>query len=187
MRLTNIMVFSVALAFVLVDWVSPPNLLLPQQTSWPVAESHLVVVDGTGDAAWHQAITQGTQSWDDAGARIKLSAASGGAPCRYDGPVIEVCEEPFAVLARSDVPDIQGLTRTALDGHHHIRGAIIEICSDCDLSVDRRLVIATHELGHAMGLVHTLDPTSIMFPVGGPDHPSLGDDAALRKLYPPVG
>ena len=185
-RLANIVLFSVALAFALANWVSPPNLLDPPTTTWPVAERNLVVVDKTGDLGWQQATREAAQSWDRAGAGIHLSATTGTGPCGNDGPRIEVCQVPFAVLARSNVPDIQGITKTAVDGHHHIRGAVIEVCSDCDLDPARQVVIATHEVGHALGLVHRYDPTSIMFPVGGPQQPSPGDDAILRQHYPPV-
>lgn len=185
LRLANIVLFSVALAFALANWVSPPNLLDPPLTSWPPAQRHLLVVDKTGDPVWQQAIREASLSWDAAGAGITVTATTGSGPCANNGTRIELCRVPFAVLARSNVPDIQGITKTSVDGHHHIRGAVIEVCSDCDLSADRRLVIATHEVGHAMGLVHRYDPTSIMFPVGGPQHPSAADDATLRKRYPP--
>ncbi len=186
LRLANVVLFSVAVAFALVNWVSPPNLLNPPLTSWPVGERHLTVVDKTGDPAWHQVISQAAQSWDGAGAGIHLVATTGTGPCRADGTRIELCQVPFAVLARSDVPDIQGITKPVVDDHHHIGGVVINVCSDCDLSPDRRLVIATHEVGHALGLVHTLDPTSVMFPVGGSNHPSSADDLTLRQRYPPA-
>lgn len=186
-RLANIVLFSVALAFALANWVSPPNLLNPPVTTWPVGERHLVVVDKTGDPGWQAATRQAAQSWDGAGAGIHLVEATGTGPCRDDGTRVELCQEPFAVLARTDVPDIQAITHTVVDGQHHIRGAVIEVCSDCDLSPDRQLVIATHEVGHALGLVHRFDPTSVMSPVGGSDHPNAADDATLRKRYPPPG
>ncbi|MDQ6783902.1 MAG: matrixin family metalloprotease [Actinomycetota bacterium] len=177
-------VFSVALAFALVDWISPPNLLHPRLTSWAVTERRLVVVDRTGDPGWQHAVAEASLSWDQAGAGIGLTANADSGPCRYERALIELCQVPFAVLASSNVPDIQGMTKTDLHGDI-IRGAVIEVCSDCDLSADRRLVIVTHELGHALGLVHSLDPTSMMYPVGGPDRPSAADNAVLRKLYPP--
>ena len=186
LRLTNIVVFSVALAFALFDLLGPPAIHPPRLTSWPVGERRLEVVDKTGDSAWHEVTREAVRSWDDAHAGIVLTAQIGGGPCRYDGPRIEVCEVPYTVLAGgSDDPNIEGMTTTTLS-HGHIRGAVIEVCADCDLTPARTLVVITHELGHAMGLIHTTDPTSVMYPTGGAERPSPVDDATLRKLYPPL-
>lgn len=45
--------------------------------------------------------------------------------------------------------------------------------------------VAMHEIGHALGLDHAKDKTSVMYPVDqGVSQLSAGDIAALNKIYP---
>jgi len=65
----------------------------------------------------------------------------------------------------------------------HIGGTAIAVCSNCRLEPTRRRVVAAHELGHSLGLEHTLRSGSMMYPTGGRTEPDSKDAAALRQLY----
>lgn len=186
-RLLNVVMFSVALAVALVDYASPAGLVHLGPSTWPGGQRNLVVVNMTGDPAWTAAVVQSAQAWDDVGAGIHLSVASGQGQCHSSGPRIELCGRSFALLNRGTYGQhFEGITDTSQNRGGHLSGAVINVCSDCELTPDRRVVIVTHELGHAMGLIHTLDPTSVMYPLGGAERPSPADRAVLLKLYPPV-
>jgi len=45
------------------------------------------------------------------------------------------------------------------------------------------LAVATHEIGHALGLLHSTNPASVMFPVNQGEKLSPEDIAAIRALY----
>ena len=59
---------------------------------------------------------------------------------------------------------------------------ILLVCSDCEIDQDRMTVIATHELGHALGLAHSPDPDSVMYYLGGSTQPDARDYQVLRLL-----
>jgi predicted Zn-dependent protease len=69
------------------------------------------------------------------------------------------------------------------DDDGHARSAILEVCGDCGLRDGLRRVVATHELGHALGLPHNDRLGSVVYPVGGTDQPDPEDYAELRRLY----
>jgi predicted Zn-dependent protease len=66
--------------------------------------------------------------------------------------------------------------------NHDYHSAVLLVCSDCDLEQDRMVVIATHELGHAVGLAHSPDPDSVMYYLGGSPQPDARDYQILRLL-----
>jgi predicted Zn-dependent protease len=81
------------------------------------------------------------------------------------------------------IVQFQGLADQETDGDGHATGAFLEVCADCGLNDVLRRVVATHELGHALGLPHNDRIGSVVYPIGGTDQPDDDDDAELRRLH----
>ncbi len=179
-RLGNAVVFAVALAVALVR-VVPAVADERPFGHWPSGQRDLVVVDRTGDPAWYQATRHAVEVWNEAGADLRLSWTQGDGPCVYDGPRISVCTTSEESL--DGVVQFQGLSDQQTDEDGHARGGLIEVCDDCGLNDVLRRVVATHEIGHALGLPHNDRLGSVVYPIGGTDHPDEGDYAELRRLH----
>ena len=181
-RLANAVVFAVALAVALVRIV-PAMADERPFGHWPSGRRDLVVVDRTGDPAWHQATRHAVQVWNGAGADLHLTWEQGSkaARCEHDGPRISVCTVSEERL--DGVVQFQGLADQATDDDGHAAGAFLEVCDDCELNDVLRRVVATHELGHALGLPHNDRIGSVVYPIGGTDQPDAEDDAELRRLH----
>lgn len=153
---------------------------------WRSGERTLTVVDRTGDPAWEQASRWAVARWNEAGADVHLRWSSGNGVCVPGGTRIGVCGRSYASLQRigfTDVQGIQGIANPDLEtAVEHNQGGVVEVCSDCPIDEVRRQVIATHEIGHTLGLLHTNRRTSVMYHAGSP-RPDAGDYAALRSLY----
>jgi predicted Zn-dependent protease len=93
-----------------------------------------------------------------------------------------VCQATTAVISRQGSAGEQGLFVPRVARNHEYRSAIVLVCSNCEIDQDRMTVIATHELGHALGLAHSLDPDSVMYYLGGSAHPDANDLQVLRRL-----
>ena len=181
-RLANAVVFAVALAVALVRIV-PAMADERPFGHWPSGRRNLVVVDRTGDPAWHQATRHAVDVWNGAGADLRLTWEEGSKveSCEHDGPRISVCTVSEERL--DGVVQFQGLADQATDADGHATGAFLEVCDDCELNDVLRRVVATHELGHALGLPHNDRIGSVVYPIGGTDQPDAEDDAELRRLH----
>jgi len=181
-RLANALVFAVALAVALVRIV-PAMAGEKPFSHWPSGARDLVVVDRTGDPAWQRATRHAAEVWNDAGADLRLTweVGDGVGDCEADGTRISVCTTSEESL--DGIVQFQGLADQDVDGDGHATGAVLEVCGDCGLSDVLRRVVATHELGHALGLPHNDRLGSVVYPVGGTDQPDAEDYAELRRLH----
>ncbi|MDP9453058.1 MAG: matrixin family metalloprotease [Actinomycetota bacterium] len=179
-RLGNAVVFAVAFAVALARIVPAVADERPFG-HWPSGQRDLVVVDRTGDPAWHQASRHAVEVWNQAGADLRLTWAEGDGACAYDGPRISVCTASEESL--EGVVQFQGLSDQETDEDGHAQAAFVEVCGDCGLNDVLRRVVATHEIGHALGLRHNNRLGSVVYPIGGTDQPDEEDYAELRRLH----
>lgn len=128
---------------------------------WAEGSRSLTVVDNTGDPGWGHATQAAVAVWKAAGSGLSLTWETGTGECGFDGTRIAVC----LADTRRDGP-FDGISYDQVDGGH-IEGAYLEVCDDCALDQARRDEVVIHELGHALGLDHSDDPSSIMWPEGG--------------------
>lgn len=181
-RLANSVTFAVALALLLVRMV-PVSAAEYEFRPW--AQRDLVIVDETDDPGWHQATRHAVEVWNRSGADLRLAWVAGepGGECRGEGTRIAVC--PANEQSLEGILDFQGRASQEPGGAHP-KSAFVEVCTDCGLDDTLRRVVATHELGHALGLPHNSLLGSVMYPTGGTYQPDETDYADLRALYPEV-
>jgi hypothetical protein len=79
-----------------------------------------------------------------------------------------------------------GLGGTATRADGTINGAAIILDDEFDSTSDKRRLLRTHELGHALGYNHVLSRPSIMNPSLGPEPTSFDRDAARIAFHVPV-
>ncbi len=119
--------------------------------------------------------------WNRSGADLRLRWAAGSGPCEDVVATISVCTTSAERL--DGVVQFQGRADQELDDDGHARAASVEVCGDCGLDAVLRRVVATHEIGHALGLPHNDRLGSVVYPIGGTDQPDAGDYAELRRLH----
>jgi hypothetical protein len=179
-RLANILVLAVALAMV-------PTRLLPAGATettvshWPTGQRDLVVVDHTGQEAWETATRTAVAQWNSAGADVRLTWESGDGSCDEQGARITFCLVDGDEL--EGFVEYQGIMTPSTTDDGHAVAAVVEACGDCGLTAIFRQLVATHEIGHALGLPHNDRFGSVMFPNGGVGELDALDGADLRRLY----
>lgn len=183
LRLANAIVFSLAVATVVLDRVAPAEAV--NIGFQALAGRDLVVVDRTGDRTWQRATKHAVAYWDSrrSGAAFKLRWETGDGPCVFEPDRIAVCRKTRDELNKDALVPIQGFAAQDAGKDGRSRSAVVEVCSDCRIDYDRKVVIAAHEIGHALGLPHNKMWDSVMYHGGGSEHPTQADYAALRSLY----
>ncbi|CAN5231750.1 hypothetical protein BH18ACT4_BH18ACT4_01180 [soil metagenome] len=180
-RLANCLVLAAAFAIVLSRWLPASATESVMISHWSSGQRDLVIVDHTGQMAWQQATRTAVAEWNAAGSDVHLTWEAGDGVCDEDGARIAFCLVEGTELV--GFVDYQGLTTQSGSDDGHADGAVVEACSDCRLDEFERQIVATHEIGHALGLPHNDRITSVMFPNGGTGEPDIQDAAALRRLY----
>ncbi len=178
-----VVVVAVAASLILASKLIPalPTINDPGLDHWAPGHRNLTVSDRTGDSDWHAAISQGVATWAGAGSDLALTMVTQTGPCRQDLDMIEICARSQTRIATREIPGEQGAVDPKANDRHEFGSVDIVVCSDCPVDQPRRVIIATHEIGHALGLPHNGSPFSVMFPEGGPFGPDAQDLEILRS------